>query len=80
MKRAPRAVVDTNVLVAAVIRPTGVCGHVLAAAADQRWQPVVSALLLRRVKLKRNRRSSSSTQPQAAGQAARVAESGCGAS
>ena len=46
MKRVPRAVVDTNVLVAAVIRPTGVCAHVLAGAANHRWQPVVSALPL----------------------------------
>lgn len=43
---APRAVADTNVLVAAAITPRGRCGRLLDAAIDGRWQLVVSALLL----------------------------------
>jgi putative PIN family toxin of toxin-antitoxin system len=41
-----RAVPDTNVLIAAAIRPTGLCGELLVAAIALRWQPVVSPLLL----------------------------------
>lgn len=37
---APRAVADTNVWVAAAISPGGVCGQVVRAAIDGRWQPV----------------------------------------
>lgn len=44
--RAPRAVPDTNVLVAAVITPRGLCGRLLDAAIDGRWQLVVSPQLL----------------------------------
>jgi len=41
-----RAVPDTNVLIAAAIKPTGPCGELLIAAIAARWQPVVSPLLL----------------------------------
>jgi len=41
-----RAVVDTNVLVAAAIKPTGTCRQLLDAAAEQRWLPVISPQLL----------------------------------
>lgn len=41
-----RAVPDTNVLVAAAIKPTGLCGELLLAAIALRWQPVVSPRLL----------------------------------
>lgn len=44
--RPPRAVPDPNVLIAAVITPRGVCGQLLHAAIDGRWQPVVSPQLL----------------------------------
>jgi uncharacterized protein len=44
--RPPRAVPDPNVLIAAAIAPRGVCGQLLAAAIDGRWQPVVSPHLL----------------------------------
>lgn len=44
--RPPRAVPDPNVLVAAAIAPRGVCGQLLGAAIDGRWQPVVSPHLL----------------------------------
>lgn len=37
---------DTNVLVAAAITPRGLCGRLLDAALDGRWQLVVSPLLL----------------------------------
>jgi putative PIN family toxin of toxin-antitoxin system len=42
----PRVVADTNVLVAAVIAPAGVCGRLLTAALDGRWTIVASPLLL----------------------------------
>lgn len=42
----PRAVADTNVWVAAVIAPRGVCGKILDAALAQRWQPVASPQLM----------------------------------
>ncbi len=42
----PRAVADTNVLVAAVITPRGVCGRLLDAAIDGRWKLVVSPQLV----------------------------------
>ncbi len=42
----PRAVVDTNVLVAAAITPRGSCGRLLEAAIDGRWQLVTSPLLV----------------------------------
>ena len=41
-----RAVVDTNVLVAAAIGPRGLCGRLLDAALDDRWQLVASPQLL----------------------------------
>jgi putative PIN family toxin of toxin-antitoxin system len=41
-----RAVPDTNVLVAAAIKPTGLCRDLLDAAIAQTWRPVVSPLLL----------------------------------
>jgi hypothetical protein len=41
-----RAVADTNVLIAASIKPRGPCGELLLAAIAQRWRPVVSPLLL----------------------------------
>lgn len=40
------AVPDTNVLVAAVITPRGLCGRLLEAALDGRWQLVASPQLL----------------------------------
>jgi hypothetical protein len=43
--RAPRAVADVNVLVSAVRTPHGLCGRLLEAAIDGRWQPVVSMML-----------------------------------
>jgi uncharacterized protein len=42
----PRVVADTNVLVAAVIAPAGVCGRLLTAALDGRWTMVASPVLL----------------------------------
>jgi len=42
----PRVVADTNVLVAAVIAPAGVCGRLLTAALDGRWTIVASPVLL----------------------------------
>lgn len=42
----PRAVADTNVLVAAAITPRGLCGRLLEAAIDGRWQLVASPMLL----------------------------------
>src|SRR6266540_4071843 len=42
----PRAVADTNVLVAAAITPRGSCGCLLEAAIDGRWQLVTSPLLV----------------------------------
>jgi len=42
----PRAVADTNVLVAAAITPRGRCGRLLEAAIDRRWQLVVSPQLM----------------------------------
>jgi putative PIN family toxin of toxin-antitoxin system len=41
-----RAVIDTNVLVAAAIKPTGTCRQLLDAAVDLRWLPVISPQLL----------------------------------
>jgi putative PIN family toxin of toxin-antitoxin system len=41
-----RAVPDTNILIAAAIKPTGLCGELLLAAIALRWQPVVSPHLL----------------------------------
>lgn len=46
MSDAPRAVADVNVLVSAARTPGGLCGRLLEAAVDGRWQPVVSDLLL----------------------------------
>ena len=46
MSRRLRAVVDTNVLVAAAIKPTGTCRQLLDAAVEQRWLPVISPQLL----------------------------------
>lgn len=43
----PRAVPDTNVLVAAAIAPRGRCGRLLDAAIARRWTPVVSPKLIR---------------------------------
>jgi PIN domain len=43
--RAPRAVADVNVLVSAVRTPNGLCGRLLEAAIDGRWQPVISMML-----------------------------------
>ena len=45
MNDVPRAVADVNVLVSAARTPNGVCGRLLEAAIDGRWQPVVSATL-----------------------------------
>jgi putative PIN family toxin of toxin-antitoxin system len=42
----PRAVPDTNVLVAAAITPRGLCGRLLDRAIDGQWQLVASPLLL----------------------------------
>jgi hypothetical protein len=42
---APRAVADVNVLVSAARTPNGLCGRLLEAAIDGRWQPVVSMAL-----------------------------------
>ena len=42
----PRAVADTNVLVAAALTPRGLCGRLLADAVAGRWQLVVSPVLL----------------------------------
>jgi uncharacterized protein len=42
----PRAVADTNILVAAAITPRGVCGRLLKAAIDGRWQLVASPELI----------------------------------
>jgi putative PIN family toxin of toxin-antitoxin system len=41
-----RAVPDPNVLIAAAIKPTGLCRELLDAAIAGAWQPVVSPLLL----------------------------------
>lgn len=42
----PRAVADTNVWVAAAITPGGVCGRLLQAVLDGRWQPILSPALI----------------------------------
>jgi putative PIN family toxin of toxin-antitoxin system len=42
----PRAVPDTNVLVAAAISPDGTCGQLLKAALERRWVMVASPKLL----------------------------------
>jgi uncharacterized protein len=41
-----RAVVDTNVLIAAAIKPTGTCRELLDAAVEPQWRPVLSPQLL----------------------------------
>jgi putative PIN family toxin of toxin-antitoxin system len=41
----PRAVVDTNVLIAAAIKPTGTCRELLDAAVELQWRPVLSPQL-----------------------------------
>ncbi len=46
MSKPPRAVVDTNVLIAAAIKPTGTCRELLDAAVELQWQPVLSPQLL----------------------------------
>lgn len=46
MTSIPRAVVDVNVLVSAARTPNGLCGRLLEAALDGRWQPVISMTLL----------------------------------
>jgi putative PIN family toxin of toxin-antitoxin system len=46
VSRRLRAVVDTNVLVAAAIKPTGLCRLLLDAAVRRQWQPVVSPQVL----------------------------------
>jgi putative PIN family toxin of toxin-antitoxin system len=42
----PRAVADTNVLVAAAISPRGTCGRLLDAALEKRWKLVASPQLI----------------------------------
>lgn len=42
----PRAVADTNVFVAAATAPTGTCGRLVTAIAQQRWQPVFCPMLV----------------------------------
>lgn len=44
--RQLRAVADTNVLVAAAITPCGLCGRLLDATINGRWQLVASPQLL----------------------------------
>lgn len=46
MSKTLRAVIDTNVLVAAAIKPTGTCRQLLDAAIEQKWLPVISPHLL----------------------------------
>ena len=46
MSNPLRAVPDTNVLIAAAIKPNGLCRALLDAAIAREWQPVVSPLLL----------------------------------
>jgi putative PIN family toxin of toxin-antitoxin system len=45
VRSALRAVADVNVLVSAARTPNGLCGRLLEAAIDGRWQPVVSTML-----------------------------------
>jgi putative PIN family toxin of toxin-antitoxin system len=45
VSKPPRAVVDTNVLIAAAIKPTGTCRELLDAAVGLQWQPVLSPQL-----------------------------------
>lgn len=45
-KRLPRAVVDPNVYVAALIRPDGVCGRLLGAINDDRLAAIACPRLL----------------------------------
>ena len=45
MRSGPRAVADVNVLVSAARTPNGLCGRLVEAAIDGRWQPVVSQML-----------------------------------
>jgi putative PIN family toxin of toxin-antitoxin system len=42
----PRAVADANVFVAAAVAPAGVCGRLVSAIAEQRWQPVACPMLI----------------------------------
>jgi putative PIN family toxin of toxin-antitoxin system len=42
----PRAVADTNVVVAAAISPRGTCGRLLDAALEKRWTLVASPQLI----------------------------------
>jgi predicted nucleic acid-binding protein len=46
VSKPPRAVVDTNVLIAAAIKPTGTCRELLDAAVELQWRPVLSPQLL----------------------------------
>jgi putative PIN family toxin of toxin-antitoxin system len=46
VNRPLRAVPDTNVLIAAAIKPTGLCRELLDAAIAGEWQLIVSPLLL----------------------------------
>lgn len=46
MSRPLRAVPDTNVLIAAAVKPTGLCRELLDAAIAGEWEPVVSPPLL----------------------------------
>ncbi len=41
-----RAVPDVNVLVSAIRTPNGICGSLIDAATEERWQPVISRKLL----------------------------------
>jgi uncharacterized protein len=46
VSKPPRAVVDTNVLIAAAIKATGTCRELLDAAVELQWKPVLSPQLL----------------------------------
>lgn len=46
MSEPPRAVADTNVLIAAAIKPNGTCRELLDAAVELQWRPVLSPQLL----------------------------------
>lgn len=41
-----RAIADVNVLVSAIRTPNGLCGSLIDAATQERWQPVLSRKLL----------------------------------
>jgi putative PIN family toxin of toxin-antitoxin system len=45
VRSTPRAVADVNVLVSAARTPNGLCGRLLEAAIDGRWQLIVSMML-----------------------------------